>query len=118
EGVAGSHRFLRKLWKAVATHLDAATGAGIPALDGTALQGSLRDLRRKTHETIAKVGNDYGQRQTFNTAIAAVMELLNDVNRLASRTGQALAVEREALEAAVLLLAPIVPHISHRLWQD
>ena len=117
EGVAGSHRFLRKLWKAVATHLQKTAAAGIPALDGNALQGPLRDLRRKTHETIAKVGNDYGQRQTFNTAIAAVMELLNEVNRLDSSAGQALAVEREALEAAVLLLAPIVPHISHRLWQ-
>ncbi|KJS05416.1 MAG: leucine--tRNA ligase [Gammaproteobacteria bacterium BRH_c0] len=117
EGVAGSHRFLRKLWKAVATHLEKAAVAGVPALDGNALQGPLRDLRRKTHETIAKVGNDYGQRQTFNTAIAAVMELLNEVNRLDNSAGQTLAVEREALEAAVLLLAPIVPHISHRLWQ-
>ncbi|MAT50780.1 MAG: leucine--tRNA ligase [Porticoccaceae bacterium] len=115
EGVAGAHRFLRKLWKAVAAHLD----KGEPgALDIPALQGQLKDLRRKTHETIAKVGNDFGQRQTFNTAIAAVMELLNEVGRLKEDSPLALAVEREALDAAVLVLAPIVPHISHVLWQQ
>src|SRR5690606_12944180 len=77
-----------------------------------------RALRRKTHETIQKVSDDFGRRQTFNTAIAAVMELLNEVSRQADRsTPDGLAVEREAIEAAVLLLAPIVPHICHRLWQ-
>jgi len=78
--------------------------------------GQLRDLRRKTHETIAKVTNDCGVRQTFNTAIAAVMELLNEVGRLKEDSPLALAVEREALESAVLLLAPMVPHICHHLW--
>ncbi|HLS97795.1 MAG: leucine--tRNA ligase [Porticoccaceae bacterium] len=115
EGVAGAHRFLRKLWRAVATHL----AKGQPgALDPADLRGQLRDLRRKTHETIAKVSNDCGVRQTFNTAIAAVMELLNEVGRLDDDSPQALAVEREALESAVLLLAPMVPHICHRLWRE
>jgi len=115
EGVAGAHRFLRKLWKAVAVHLE----KGAPgAIEQAALQGSARNLRRKTHETIAKVTNDCAARQTFNTAIAAVMELLNEVSRLQDDSPQALAVEREALEAAVLLLAPIVPHISHQLWHE
>ena len=115
EGVAGAHRFLRKLWKAVATHL----AKGQPAaLDPAALAGPLKDLRRKTHETIAKVSNDCGVRQTFNTAIAAVMELLNEVGRVDDDSPQALAVEREALESAVLLLAPMVPHICHRLWRE
>jgi len=115
EGVAGAHRFLRKLWKAVASHLDKGpTGE----LDKSAIDGQLKDIRRKTHETIAKVTNDYGTRQTFNTAIAAVMELLNEVGRLKESSPLALAVEREALEAAVLVLSPIVPHISHQLWQE
>ncbi|MCK9470085.1 MAG: leucine--tRNA ligase [Porticoccaceae bacterium] len=115
EGVAGAHRFLRKLWRAVASHLD----KGQPGpLDTAALQGKLKDLRRKTHETIARVSNDCGVRQTFNTAIAAVMELLNDVGRLDDASPQALAVEREALESAVLLLAPIVPHVCHQLWRE
>jgi leucyl-tRNA synthetase len=109
----GAHRFLRRLWKLVHAHLQA--GAP-PALDAAALSPALRELRRKTHATIAKVNDDYGRRHTFNTAIAAVMELSNDIGRLGERDGAALAVEREALEAAVLMLAPIVPHISHALW--
>lgn len=115
EGVAGAHRFLRKLWRAVASHrLKGEPGA----LDPAALEGKLRDLRRKTHETIARVSNDFGVRQTFNTAIAAVMELLNELGRLDDTSPLALAVEREALESAVLLLAPIVPHICHHLWRE
>ncbi len=114
EGVAGAHRFLRKLWRAVAGHSQKGSA---PALNPDGLGDELRDLRRKTHETIARVSKDYGERQTFNTAIAAVMELLNQLGRLEDDSPRALAVEREALEAAVLLLAPIVPHICHRLWR-
>ena len=115
EGVAGAHRFLRKLWKAVSAHLE----KGEPGvLEPAALDGALKELRRKTHETIAKVGNDFGVRQTFNTAIAAVMELLNELGKLKDNSPAAVAVEREALEAAVVLLSPIVPHISHVLWQQ
>jgi leucyl-tRNA synthetase len=117
EGVAGAHRFLRKLWKAVATHLEKCSAGGLDKnADLSSATGQLRDLRRKTHETIAKVTNDCGVRQTFNTAIAAVMELLNEVGRLKEDSPLALAVEREALESAVLLLAPMVPHICHHLW--
>lgn len=114
-GVEGAYRFLKKLWKTVANHLS----AGDPGkLDASALDDTQKDLRRKTHETIAKVSDDYGRRQTFNTAIAAVMELLNETGRHADRgTPLGLAVEREALETATMLLAPIVPHISHALWQ-
>ena len=115
-GVEGAFRFLKKLWKAVAGHIQ----AGIPGeLDATALNDEQRGLRRKTHETIQKVSDDFGRRQTFNTAIAAVMELLNEVNRYADRsTPLGLAVEREALESSILVLAPIVPHICHELWQQ
>ena len=115
EGVAGGHRFLRKLWKAVATHQEKGEAG---ALDTSTLSGPLKDLRRKTHETIAKVSHDYGVRQTFNTAIAAVMELLNDVGRLNDSSPEGVAVEREALETAVLVLSPIAPHICHKLWQE
>ena len=113
-GVEGAHRFLRRLWKAVYTHVQTGTPA---ALDASALTESQKDLRRKTHETIAKISHDYSERQTFNTAIAAVMELLNEVGKLSDRAdAQNLAVEREALEAAVLLLSPVAPHITHTLW--
>lgn len=113
-GVEGANRFLKRVWKTVISHL----AAGTPGeLNIEQLTGAQQDLRRKTHATIAKVTDDYGRRQTFNTAIAAVMELLNEVNKLADRsTPLGLAVEREALETATQLLAPIVPHISHTLW--
>ncbi len=114
-GVEGAYRFLKKLWKAIANHLQAGKAGD---LTPAALEDKQKDLRRKTHETIKKVSDDYARRQTFNTAIAAVMELLNDVGKHADRsTPLGLAVEKEALEASVLLLAPIVPHICHTLWQ-
>jgi len=124
EGVAGANRFLKRLWKAVHTHLSHGTRAkenGDENGDGgifSTLDDNQRALRCKTHETIAKVSDDYGRRQTFNTAIAAVMELLNEIAKRGERSTPAgLAVEREALEAAVLLLAPVVPHASHALWR-
>lgn len=115
-GVEGASRFLRKLWKTVHNHV--AAGSSEAEIDQQSLSDKQQQLRRKAHETIQKVGDDYSRRQTFNTAVAAVMELLNEVNKLAERDSeQGLAVEREALQAAVLLLAPIAPHICHQLWQ-
>jgi leucyl-tRNA synthetase len=114
-GVEGAYRFLKRLWKLVANHV----AAGTPdALDIASLDDTQKAVRRKTHETIAKVDDDYGRRQTFNTAIAAIMELSNELANLGDRSGQNLAVEREALQAAVLMLGPIVPHICHTLWSE
>lgn len=114
-GVEGASRFLRRLWKAVHTHLQAGSKGEFNA---DTLSKPQKDLRRKTHETIAKVSDNYGRRQHFNTAVAAVMELLNDISKLADQSSpENIAVEREALESAILLLAPIVPHICHGLWQ-
>ena len=114
-GVEGAHRFLRKLWKMVHAHREAGTPG---ELDSESLDQTQRDLRRKTHETIVKVSDDFGRRQTFNTAIAAVMELLNELARSADRSSvNGIAVEREALTITVQVLAPIVPHICHALWQ-
>ncbi|MBX2859011.1 MAG: leucine--tRNA ligase [Cellvibrionaceae bacterium] len=115
-GVEGAFRFIKKLWKTVAAHL----AAGEPgALNTESLDETQQNLRRKTHETIAKVSDDFGRRQTFNTAIAAVMELLNEVNRNGNRSQPlSMAVEREAIEAAVLLLAPVIPHVCHALWAN
>ena len=113
-GVDGMARFLRRLWAQVQKH--AAEGAA-PALDAAALDDAQKALRRKTHETIDKVGNDYERRHAFNTAIASVMELLNAVGRFADASAQGRAVRQEALETAVLLLNPITPHSSHALWQ-
>ena len=114
EGVSGAHRFLRKLWKMVHEHLK--TNVSTP-LDSVNLNQQQRDLRRKTHETINKVNDDFGRRNTFNTAIAAVMELLNEVAKHGGTENQSIAVRHEALMSAILLLSPIPPHICHALWQ-
>jgi leucyl-tRNA synthetase len=112
-GVEGSQRFLKRLWKAVAEHVN--QGA-VPALDRTALDAEQRALRCHIHETIAKVSDDIGRRYTFNTAIAAVMELLNAVTRSGDSAPQDRAVKQEAYAAITLLLSPIVPHIAESLW--
>ena len=112
-GVEGANRFLRRLWKLAARHLE--RGA-VAALDVAAMDESQRAVRRKTHETIAKVSDDFGRRQTFNTAIAAIMELCNEVGKLDDDQPQSRAVTDEALRAVVLMLCPIVPHVCHNLW--
>ncbi|MGW8246648.1 MAG: leucine--tRNA ligase [Acidiferrobacterales bacterium] len=115
EGVAGAHRFLRRLWRMVAEHVN----AGIPQqVAFNELPSALKDLRRQTHQTLAKVTDDIGRRQVFNTAIAAVMELLNAVNKLEDNSDLARAVRHEALLSSVLMLSPMMPHICHRLWQE
>jgi leucyl-tRNA synthetase len=114
DGVEGAHRFLKRLWRLVENY---AAAPADEALNVPALNDAQRGLRRKTHETIAKVSDDYGRRQTFNTAIAAVMELCNEVARLDDDSAQGRAVTREALDAVVRLLCPIVPHICHALWR-
>jgi leucyl-tRNA synthetase len=113
DGVQGAFRFLKRFWSAVQSHV--AAGPPLTA-DFSKLDESQKNLRRKTHETIAKVSDDVGRRYTFNTAIAACMELLNAVNRFDDSSIAGRAVVREALDATVLLLSPIVPHISHELW--
>ena len=113
-GVEGMSRFLRRFWREVTTH--AAAGAAA-ALDPSALGPAQKTLRRQTHETIQKVTADIGQRYAFNTAIAAVMELLNALGKFDDASAQGRAVRHEALTAMVLLLNPIVPHIAHALWQ-
>jgi leucyl-tRNA synthetase len=113
EGVQGAFRFLKRFWRAVQDH--AAQGEVAP-VDKGILNDGQKALRRKIHRTIAKVGDDIGRRYTFNTAIAAVMELLNAITRFADSSAAGRAVVREGLEAVVLLLSPIVPHICHELW--
>src|SRR6185369_15902975 len=114
-GVEGMARFLRRLW--AQAHKHTAEGAA-PALDVAALSPVAKTLRRQLHETIQKVGDDYGRRHTFNTAIAAVMELLNALAKFDEPGAPARALRQEAFEAVTLLLNPITPHTSHALWQE
>jgi leucyl-tRNA synthetase len=113
EGVQGQFRFLRRLWKAVYEHVQ---GGPAPKLEPEAITAEGRELRRVAHQCVAKVTVDIGRRRTFNTAIAAVMELLNSISRYGEATAAARAVRQEALEMAVLALSPIVPHVTHALW--
>ena len=118
-GVEGAHRFLRRLWRTVYEFVQNG-GSGVSKFSGSqeALSGSLKDLRFKLHSTIAKVTDDYDRRQQFNTAIAAVMELLNQYDKTDTASDAGKAVAREVLEAVVLLLSPIVPHICETLWGE
>lgn len=114
-GVDGAHRYLKRLWKAVDTHVNQC--AQPAALDKAALNAEQKGMRLKLHETLSKVSSDYAERQTFNTAIAANMELLNNLSKFEDVSEQGHAVRQEVLEHIVLMLAPIVPHMTHSLWQ-
>ena len=113
-GVEGAYRFLKRLWRMVNDHV--AQGQ-VSALDTGVLNDNQKEVRRKVHETLNKVTDDISRRFTFNTAIAAVMELCNVLSKFEDNSEQGRAVMQEALEAVVLLLSPIVPHITHTLWQ-
>jgi leucyl-tRNA synthetase len=114
EAVQGAYRFIKRLWKAVHEH--AAGGAAAP-LEKSALNEAQRALRRQAHQTLAKLTDDIGRRRTFNTAIAAVMELLNALAKFPTDSPQDRSVIQEALEIAVLGLSPIIPHATHALWR-
>ena len=118
-GVSGAHRFLNRLWRTVYDFVQQG-GAAVSKFAGSqdALSGSLKDLRFKLHSTIAKVTDDYDRRQQFNTAIAAVMELLNQYDKTDCESAEGKAVAREVLEATIILLSPIVPHICETLWAE
>ena len=116
QGVQGAYRFIRRLWKAVYEHV--AAGAVSGAVSTDALTGEQRTLRRQVHQTLVKVTDDLGRRRVFNTAVAAVMELMNSLDRFADSSAQGRALRQEALEKVVLMLSPIVPHICHALWQE
>lgn len=113
--VEGANRFLKRLWRAVQEHAENGLTAAKPAAD---LTDAAADLRRLAHQTLQKVTDDLGRRHTFNTAIAAVMELLNALAKFTETDSAAKAVRQEVLELAVLMLAPIAPHICHVLWQQ
>lgn len=114
-GVEGSSRFLKRLWRNIADHL---AGGDVPQLNTQSLTGDQRDLRRQIHQTIAKVSDDIERRYTFNTAIAAIMELVNALSRSDDDTPQGRAVQREGWRAVVTMLCPIAPHVTEELWQE
>ena len=114
-GVEGAHRFLKRLWKMAYEHVQ---GGVVAAFAGGELSDAAKTLRRQLHQTIQKVSDDIERRKQFNTAIAAVMELMNALAKLESDDAVTRSVRQEVLEAAVALLAPIVPHIAESLYAE
>lgn len=115
-GVEGAFRFLKRLWRLISTHINE-HGLTQNKPNYESLNEKQKTLRRQTHETIAKVTDDLKRRYTFNTAIAAIMELVNALSQYEATEATDHAIKQEAIEAIVLMLSPIVPHITHELWQ-
>jgi leucyl-tRNA synthetase len=113
EGVQGAFRFLKRLWNSIYEHVSAGDAV---TLEPKSLDGEQRALRRKTHQTIRKVNDDIGRRYKFNTAVAAAMELLNAIKRFDDSSDAGRSVVQEALDAIVLVLSPVIPHVCHELW--
>lgn len=114
-GVEGSFRFLKRVWKAVHDHVE---GGIVAAYSSGELSADAKALRLQLHQAIQKIDDDYGRRKTFNTAIAAIMELLNSLAKFEEDTAVARSLAQEVLENAVLLLSPIAPHIADALWSE
>ena len=112
-GVEGANRFLKRVWRLATGFLE--VGNQATAIDTANLSTDAQDLRRKTHETIQKVGDDIERRHAFNTAIAALMELLNATNKFEAKDDNDAAVAREAITTLLILLAPFAPHLSQTL---
>ena len=115
-GVEGASRFLKRLWRQVYLHVSA--GETGYTLDKSKLTDEQKALRRQLHQTIQKVTHDMSARIIFNTAIAANMELINSLSKFTDDSDNGKAIRHELLEAIVIMLSPIVPHICHQLWQD
>ncbi|MEK6213520.1 MAG: class I tRNA ligase family protein, partial [Vibrio fluvialis] len=112
-GVEGANRFLKRVWKLVREHTEKGEATTV---ETSALTGDQKALRRDVHKTIAKVTDDIARRQTFNTAIAAVMELMNKLAKAPQDDAQDRAILDEALKAITVMLYPIAPHICFEMW--
>ena len=115
-GVEGAHRFLKRLWRQAYLHHE--TGGCTQALDKIQLTSEQQTVRRQLHQTLQKVSHDMGVRTIFNTAIAANMELINTLSKFTDDSANSKAIRQEVLEAIVLMLSPIVPHICEQLWHE
>ena len=116
-GVDGAYRFIKRVWNIVVKHNQQLESSTLAELNIASLSSEQRELRMKVHKAVAKVTDDIGRRYTFNTAIAAIMELMNSLTKFEDTSEQGLAVMQESLEMMVLVMSPIIPHITHALWQ-
>ena len=115
-GVEGAYRFMKRLWRQVYLHVDNAQV--VPVLDKDSLTDGQKSIRRQLHLALKKATDDYGRRYTFNTVIAANMELVNTLSKFSDESENGIVIRQEVLESVLLMLAPIVPHICQQLWQE
>ncbi len=116
-GVEGAHRFVKRVYKLTLEFVESTSNTEIVNIAKLTLNADHKKLRRELHKTIAKVTDDIGRRNTFNTAIAAIMELMNHLGKAKLNSDEDKAVMQEAVRAVVLMLTPITPHLCHHLWQ-
>ena len=115
-GIEGAHRFINKFFRLVTGFIKLKEGVEISKIDDLNLNEEQRSIRQKTHLALKKVGDDFGRRHSFNTAIATMMELNNLVSRYTDTSQQGVAVKQEAIEIMVKCLSPVMPHVCHHLW--
>ena len=115
-GIEGAHRFINKFFRLVTSFIKLKEGVEISKIDDLNLNEEQRSIRQKTHLALKKVGDDFGRRHSFNTAIATMMELNNLVSRYSDTSQQGMAVKQEAIEIMVKCLSPVMPHVCHHLW--
>ena len=117
-GLEGAHRFINKFYRLVAQFIDDSQTSDVATLNTNKLDNSQKDIRQKTHQALKKLSDDIGRRHSFNTAIATLMELNNNLLRFTDTSDQGMAVRKEAIEIMLKALNPITPHLSHHLWQS
>ena len=115
-GIEGAHRFINKFFRLVTGFIKLKEGVEISKIDDLNLNEEQKSIRQKTHLALKKVGDDFGRRHSFNTAIATMIELNNLVSRYADTSQQGMAVKQEAIEIMVKCLSPVMPHVCHHLW--
>ena len=115
-GIEGAHRFINKFYRLVTGFVDSKTEEKISEIDPSNLNEEQGSVRQKTHLALQKVGDDFGRRHSFNTAIATMMELNNTISRFVDTSEQGMAIKQEAIEIMVKCLSPVMPHVCHYLW--
>ena len=115
-GIEGAHRFINKFFRLVISFIALKKEKTVSKIDASKLTGEQKSIRQKTHLALQKVGDDFGRRHSFNTAIATMMELNNTISRLNDDSDQGIAIKQEAIEIMVKCLSPVMPHVCHHLW--
>ena len=115
-GIEGAHRFINKFFRLVTSFIAQKKEKTVSKIDTSKLTGEQKSIRQKTHLALQKVGDDFGRRHSFNTAIATMMELNNTISKLNDDSDQGMAIKQEAIEIMVKCLSPVMPHVCHHLW--